>query len=141
MGCSRGKKNLGTEIRIGVQCRNGSRTPSAPTAAPTYRVYTEAGVNVVNGSLPPTEKASTTGLFEYMLPLNSSFSTGRHYVRYAYAISGTSYADMDAFEVLAGGDATGMYNALFSLDQASGSDWLLGTTDMGKIILNRGPRT
>lgn len=139
MGVFRGRKLLGSEIRLGVQCRDGNRTPNAPTAAPTYRVYTEAGTNVVNGSLPPTERYTTTGLFEYMLPLNTSFSTGRHYVRYAYAISGTNYVDFDAFEVVAGGNTAGTFTSLFFLDKPD-SDWVVGITDQGTVSLNRGPR-
>lgn len=135
----RGRKPLGTEIRIGVQSRNGSRVPVAPDAAPTFRVYSEAGGSaVVTGSLPPTERYQTTGLFEHMLPLNSSFSAGRYYVIYKWAISSTNYADMDAFEVLAGGDANGMFNSLFFLDKPAG-DWILGITDMGTVSLHRGP--
>lgn len=137
----RGRKPLGSEIRIGVQCRNGSRTPLAPDAAPTYRVYAEAGGSAVaTGSLPPTERYQTTGLFEHMLPLNSTFAAGRYYVRYAYAISATNYVDVDSFEVLASGDANGMFNSLFFLDRPAGQDWLLGVTDQGVVTLNRGPR-
>ena len=135
----RHRQFLGHEQRIGVQCRDGNRTPGAPTAAPTFRVYNESGTNIVNGSLPPTERYTTTGLHEYMLPLNSSFSAGRYFVRYAYAISGTNYVDFDAFEVLAGGDAKGSEISVFFLDRPD-SDWIISTVDQGAVTLNRGPR-
>lgn len=139
MGVFRGRSRLGQEIRIGVQCRNGSRTPSAPTAAPTYRIYSEAGgAAVVTGSLPPTERYVTTGLFEYMQRLTSSFSAGRYYVLYGYAVSGTNYVDFDAFEVVAGGNVNGMFQSLFHLDRPD-SDWIIGVLDSGTVSINRGP--
>ncbi len=133
----RGRKFLGEEIRIGCQCAAG-RVPGAPTAAPTYRVYTEAGVNVVNGSLPPTERYITTGLFEYMLPLNASFSAGRHFVSYRWTISGTQYAAIDSFQITAGGSTNGMVNSMFFLDRPDG-DWITVQTDSGGTKINRGP--
>lgn len=135
-----GRRVLGDEISLAVQCKNGSGTPSAPTAAPTYRVYTEAGTNVVNGSLPPIERYTATGLFGRMLPLNSSFSTGRHYVRYAYAISGTNYVDTECFEVVAGGNVSGQHIAMHYIERPDGQDWILTQTDQASVTLNRGPR-
>ncbi len=139
MGVYRNRSRLGQEIRIGVQCRNGSRTPSAPDAAPTFRIYPEAaGAAVITGSLPPTERYTATGLFEYMQRLTSAFSAGRYYVRYAYAISAVQYVDFDAFEVTAGGNTAGMFLSLMFLDRPD-SDWIIGQLDMGTISINRGP--
>ena len=135
----RGRKILGDEIRIGVQCRNGSRTPGAPTAAPTYRVYDETGTLVTSGSLPPTERYAVTGLFEYMLRLISPFTTGRYHVRYAYAISGTNYAALDSFEIQPSGNAGGQILSMLYLDRPD-ADWIVATTDQGTVSLNRGPR-
>lgn len=135
----RGRKQVGNEIRIGVQTVNGSRTPTAPDAAPTYRVYTEAGTLVTNGSLPPTERYTTTGLFEYMLPVYSLFSTGRHWVRYDWIISGTHYAGIDSFEVLAGGNTAGCFISMMFLDRPD-ADWIVGQTDAGTTSINRAPR-
>lgn len=136
-----GRKRLGEQIRLGVQCAPGNtRTPTAPDAAPTFRIYTEAGVNVVNGSLPPREKFTVTGLFEYMRQLNSLFSTGRHYVRYQYAISSTNYVALDAFEIVTGGDTGGQVISMEFLDTPA-SDWILFQTDSGNTGINRGPHT
>ncbi len=139
MGVYRNRYRLGQEIRIGVQCRNGSRTPLGPDAAPAYRIYSEAGGSaVVTGSLPPTERYTTVGLHEYMQRLTASFAAGRYYARYTYAISGTQYVDFDAFEVTVGGNTAGMFNSLMFLDRPD-SDWLIGTLDSGSVSINRGP--
>lgn len=140
MGVYRNRSRLGREIRIGVQCRNASRTPSAPDAAPAYRIYSEAaGAAVVTGSLPPTERYTATGLFEYMQRLTSAFATGRYYVRYTYAVSSTQFVDFDSFEVTAGGDVSGMVNSMFFLDRPD-SDWIVATLDSGTVTINRGPK-
>ena len=136
----RGRKILGDEIMLAVQCRNSSKAPSAPTAAPTMKIYTAAGVLVLSRSIPPIEKNTATGLFGIMQPLNSSFSAGRHYARYTYAISGTDYVDLDAFEILAGGNASGQYISLFHLDRPDGVDFVLGQIDQGGVVVNRGPK-
>lgn len=136
---NRGREKLGADIRIGVQCRDGNRTPQAPTAAPTFRVYTEGGTLVTSGTVPPTERYQTTGLHEFMLPLNALFSTGRQYVRYLYAISGVNYVDVDVFEIVGGGNVAGSFNQLFHLDRPD-SDWIIGVTEQGNVSLNRGPR-
>lgn len=135
----RGRKILGDEILLGVQCKSAG-TPTAPDAAPTMKIYTEAGAAVLSKAIPPLDRYSATGLFEYMQPLNSSFAAGRYFVRYTYVISGaTKAAPIDSFEIVAGGSADGMYNALFYLDRPDGNDWVLGTTDQGTLTNNRGP--
>lgn len=139
MGQFRGRKILGDEIRLGVQCRNASRTPSAPTAAPQMRIYAEAGTLVLSKAIPPTEKSVVTGLFEYMQPLNSSFSAGRYYARYTWSVSGTDFVDWDCFEIKPGGDASGQYIALAFLDRPD-ADWIVAQHDMGGVVVNRGPR-
>lgn len=140
MGVYRNRNPKGVHVQIGVQCRTGSRVPTAPTAAPTFRVYFEDGTLVASGSLPPTERYQTAGLHQYMLFLGTAFSTaGRYYVRYAYAISGTNYVDMDSFEVLANGATGGMVNSIYFLDRPD-SDWIVATTDSGGTPINRGPR-
>ena len=132
-------KVLGDEIFLGVQCVNASGTPTAPDAAPTMHIATAAGVKVLSKSIPPQDKFNATGWFGYMQPLNSSFSTGRHFVRYSWAISSTQFVLVDHFEILAGGSTDGQYVSLFYLDRPDGQDYVLGQTDQGTMTVNRGP--
>ncbi len=135
------RKQIGEELFLLVQSAPGNtRTPTAPTAAATFRIYTEAGVNVLNGSLPPIERYGVTGLFAFMQRLTSAFSTGRHYIRYQYAISGTNYVKLAAFEALAGGSSSGTVISMAYLDRPDGNDWLVCQTDSGATTINRGPR-
>ena len=135
-----GRKQVGEEIHLSVQTRNPSRTPTASTAAPTFRIYSDAGTNVLNGSLPPTERYAVTGLFEFAQRLTSAFSAGRYFVRYQYAISGTNYCPpIDFFEVLAGGSSSGTVISMAYLDRPDGNDWIVTQTDSGATTINRGP--
>lgn len=139
----RGRKAIGEEIMLGLQCVNSTGVPTAPDAAPTMKIYTSsgAGVLVLSKAIPPREQFTATGLFEYEQPLNSSFSTGRHVVRYTYSISSTAYVgEPDFFEIVAGGSSNGMKDALFCLDRPDQRDWVLTTTDMGTLAANRGPK-
>lgn len=137
----RGRKILGDEIYLGVQCVNASGTPTAPDAAPTMHICTSAGVKVLSKQIPPQDKFSATGWFGYMQPLNSSFATGRYFVRYSWAISSTTYTTQpDTFEIVAGGSSYGQYVSMFYLDRPDGNDFFLGQTDQGSVTVNRGPR-
>lgn len=130
----RGRGILGDELFLGVQCSD------APDAAPEMRIYTEAGVLVTTKQLPPLDR-SATGLFGYMLPLGTGFSTGRHYARYTYAVSGDQRSELDAFEILPGGHADGQIISMAFLERPDGNDWIIAQDDMGTgPRIFRGPR-
>lgn len=137
----RGSKVLGDEIPLGVQCANPAGVPTAPDAAPVMKVYTNAGVLVRSMSIPP-DKGGATGLFSYMLPLNSLFSTGRHFVRYSYLILGVTYVpdDIDVFVINPGGSADGEFLSLHYMDRPDQQDWVLGQTSQGVLTAARGPQ-
>lgn len=135
---------LGDELEITLQCVTPStKVATVPDAAPTIKVYTEAGTLVVSKTLPPIDKQNVTGLFGIMLPLNSSFSTGRHVVRKEFVVSATTYVDeeLDFFEIKAGGHSGGQIVSMAFIDRPEqNSDWIVSQTDMGQIGLLRGPQ-
>lgn len=137
-----GRAPLGREIPLYVQCTSTAGAPTAPDAAPTMKIYAQGGGSpVVSKTIPPLERYTATGLFQYMQMLTSAFSAGLYYVRFDYLVSATAKAAQGTFEVTAGGDANGMVNSLFFLDRpGSGQDWLLATLDSGTVSLNRGPK-
>jgi hypothetical protein len=134
----RGRKKLGDEIFLAVQCRNGSNTPTAPDAAPLMTVYNESGTKIISKAIPPIDRYTATGLFGIMLPLNSVWSAGRYAVYYNYLIAATQFSGSDNFEITAGGDAAGQVISLFYLDRPD-VDWLVYQTDMGNTTINRNP--
>lgn len=138
---SLGRFILGDEVPLGVQCVNGSGVPSAPTSAPTMQIYTSAGTAVLSKQIPPQDQYSATGWFGYKQALNSSFATGRYYVRYEYDVGGTTYAgEVDAFEIVDGGSTDGQILSMFFLDRPDGNDYMLVQTDQGTLGVNRGPK-
>ena len=137
----RGTRILGDEIMLGCSCDPGNGVPTAPDSAPTMRIYDSTGTLVVGKTIPPLDKFSSTGLFSYMQPLNSSFATGRYVVRYSYVISGTTYTpEFDVFEIVAGGNAAGQGISMFYLDRPDQNDFILAQTDSGSLTISRGPR-
>lgn len=137
----RGRTIVGAEILLGCSCDHGTGVPTAPDAAPTMRVYNESGTLVVSKQIPPLDRFTATGLFQYMLPITSAFSTGRHIVRYDYLIGAiTHVADLDTFEVVDGGDDDGQFLSLFYLDRPDGQDFILGMTEQGSLTISRGPK-
>lgn len=132
-------KVLGDEIELSVLCRVGNIAVT-PDAAPTVDVYTETGTQVISLSIPPRNKYGITGLFTYMLPLTSLFSTGRHVVRKTFISSGQEYlAPLEYFDIKAGGNASGQFIALGFLERPGG-DFLVGQVDAGALVVNRGPK-
>jgi len=134
----RGRKVLGDEIPLGVQCTSTSGVPSAPTAAPVMTIYSDAGTKIVQKSLPPSDKYGATGLFGVNQPLNSSFATGRYWVLYTYAVSGNNRNALDSFEVVGGGSTSGQRIAMAWMDRPDGNDWLISQTNQGSIQMDRG---
>lgn len=135
-----GRKVLGEEITVGVQCRDSTGVPSNPTDAPTIDVVDDAGTSVVSMTIPPVSLTLAPGMFAYNLPLDDRFSVGRYCVRYSWVISAVNYAILGYFEIVAGGDVDGLVNAMFYLDRPDGRDWIVTTSTMGVQRLHRGPQ-
>lgn len=135
-----GKVILGSQLRLTVQC-TAAGVPTAPDSAPTLKVYTDTGTLVRSLTVPPQDQTNATGLFGYLLPLNSSYSTGKHFALWSWVISSTTYTrELDHFEIVAGGHADGMLNAMFYLDRPDGNDWILTTSEQGVQRVHRGPQ-
>lgn len=94
-----------TTFGFPIQCANSSRTPTAPDAAPTWRIYGPAGgAALLTGTAPNTDTDSQTG-FRFVtgvqVTLGNNFAAGNTYtVRAAYAISSVSEVDIGTFVVV-----------------------------------------
>ena len=134
-----GRRVLGDEIFLRVQCMNSSKQPAAPDAAPTVSIYNESGTRILTKSIPPLERYSTTGFFGYMQQLNSLFAVGRYAVYYSYTVSATQGdPGDDNFEVMGGGNTAGQVISMMYLDRPD-SDFILAQLDSGATSINRGP--
>lgn len=85
-----GHVNLEGTIPLQVRCANSSGVPTAPDAAPTYKILNGAGTALTTGTLSSTDAASLTGARSgtATAAAASGFASGNiYYIHYDYAIS------------------------------------------------------
>lgn len=100
-------KQLGDRQDLSVRTTNNLLAPVAPTAAPNYAVYSNAGTKVASGKLPAKDAFRTTGWFEWPLFLGSAYAAGNYTVLYSWIENSRHHHEIDTFEIMAGGDADG----------------------------------
>ena len=93
---------VGDSLAMYILCRNGSLVPTAPDAAPAYYIYDSSGNLVTNSTLSASDHNSKTGFRRGAVTLSSGtgFAVGRYTVLYTYAISATSYAVEQFFQIV-----------------------------------------
>ena len=94
-----------TTFGFPIQVTNGSRTPSAPDAAPTWRIYQGGGTSaLLTGTASGTDTDSQTGfrmVTGVSITSGNGFASGNTYVvRAAYAVSATNECDIGTFVVV-----------------------------------------
>ena len=138
MGKYLGGFQVGDVVPVTVQCHDGSRVPTDPSAAPTVRVYSAAGSTIETDlKMSRHPHRGETGLFLLRLFLDGDYSEGHYEVRVAYTVS-VARRPRFRFQVLPGGNAKGAYRALAYYDK-TGGDYLVGETDSNELEIRRGP--
>ena len=93
---------LGGTLRLPLQCRNSSGTPTTPDAAPTWSIYGDSDTAVITGSLGSGDVDSKDGLRagNVVVSAGNGFASGQlYYVRFAYEISSSERAAIATFAV------------------------------------------
>lgn len=135
----RGRYQIGEYVPLTVWCIDGNGTPTLPDQAPIARVYSDAAL-VLDVRMPIRDRYILTGYFQYPLFLDGRFAAGGHRVVYEYQLSSTLYmADLDTFEVTAGGHADGAILSMFWFNRPT-ADFLLTQVDSGRLVRRRNPR-
>ena len=107
------RKRMGQHIVLRVLCTNGDKTPSNPTAPPCVAVYQDDGTKVLyQKKMAIEDRGGQTGLFKYILFLDSSYPVGSYRATYTYQLSSVSYLKEEMFQVMDGGDEDGTTIAL-----------------------------
>lgn len=94
-----------TTFGFPIQVTNASRTPSAPDAQPTYRIYgPSGGAALLTGTAAASDTDSQTGLrwvTNVAVTGANGFAAGStYYVRAAYAVSSVNEVDVGVFSVV-----------------------------------------
>ncbi len=134
----RGRKQLGSELFVGVLCTGANKKPAAPVTAPVMQVLSSSGP-VGSMSLPAVDANFITGLFGYRLFLGALFAVGLYTVVYTYQIGATVYADQDTFEIIPGGDPNGAVVSLFPFLPGVNT-FLIKQLDGGALVFGKNPR-
>lgn len=133
-----GTYQLGDLVPVSVWTVDSSGTPAEPDDAPAVLVMDSSGSIVDALAIPIVDRNHVTGFFQYRIPLDAEYSTGYWTVHVNYAISSTAYADLQTFEILAGGNNEGNGIALHMFKQPS-ADYVLLQTDHGRLKRLRNP--
>lgn len=134
----RGRKQLGQEIVLGVQCTDSNGSPVAPDAAPTMKIYSQTGTLYANRQIPAQDKARIPGLFADKEFLNSTFAVGQFTAVYTWAVATVKFSATDDFEILPGGNAGGEFISLH-FHQGTQDNFVTGQTNAGYIPRYRNP--
>lgn len=132
-----GPFRLGEEVSLVCQTVNGTGAVFAPTDPPTVRVM--AGTTLVETFSMPLAVDPQTGLFAYKLFLDSAYSTGVHEVSYKWVISGTTFQQLDRFEIVAGGNSKGAVTSVYPYFRPD-ANLLVRSTSSGELLAGRNPR-
>lgn len=136
---SLGNYQLGDWIPFYLQCRDSSRTPVAPTAQPTAKVYTSGGTLKATVNLPVARKKTVdVGFFGCAHRLSSLYATGNYVVIYEYAHGGNTYRKTDMFSVVGGGNSNGNVVASYTLTRPEAT-YVVFQDDDGTVYQGRGP--
>ena len=132
-----GSYQLGDIVQLSVWCLNGTDTPVEPDAAPLAIVYSSTNTAEAR-SLPIKDRERITGYFHYRTNLDASYTAGYYTVMVNYKISGTNFAKLWHFQVLAGGNDQGNGISMHFFKQP-GADYVLLQTDQGTMKRLRNP--
>jgi len=139
-----GQYQLGDWVFISIRTQTNAALPAKPDAAPSAQIYDTNGI-VATLTLPSINRHRATGIFGQRLFLGTlagsgiSYSAGKHFVYYEWAISATAGASLDVFDIVASGHADGTPVAMTHYDRPH-ADFLLFQLDGGKLVRGRNPQ-
>lgn len=133
-----GRYHIGDEVPLVVQTTDASEVPTAPDSAPTFTIYTAAGVAVIsNRTMPPVDREVATGLFGCGQFLGDVFTEGFYIVRFKWTISAFNGASDYTFEVLPGDG--GGHNIAMGVLRKPHATFVLRQLTSGRLTAGRNP--
>jgi hypothetical protein len=92
-----GQYQLGDRLPIRVLCSDADDLPVEPDEAPRACVRNVSGVAVPDLWLPPLDRTSAPGLFQYPLHLDARFATGYYVAEISWKAGGNPRATACSF--------------------------------------------
>lgn len=130
----------GEWVSIPLVCRNASGDEANPTAAPVLNIYRADDTPILDDvTMARFAQGERTGYFNRAVQLTSSYTAGRYFALITYAVSGSNKAELHFFEVVAGGNSSGAYVALWYYPRPH-AKYIVGQLDTGTLEMRRGPK-
>ena len=137
--------NLGT-LQVGgwlplrARCLTGSAVPTLPSSPVNVyaTIYSDAGAVIDHLALSIMDRYLVTAHFGRCFQLDGDYSAGHYFVLYTWAIAGTFGGDIDWFEVVAGGSASGAVVSAVELQRPE-AKYLVHEYDSGTVAQGRNP--
>lgn len=129
--------HLPLRVRSVAPATNVPTLPSTPVNV-FASIYSAAGTLVDQVQLPICERYKVTALFSRMFQLDGDYSAGQYSVHYTWAVAGNFGGDVDSFEVIPGGSASGTVVSGFEM-QMPEAKYLVHEYDSGSIVQGRNP--
>lgn len=130
---------LGDHAYFWLRCRAATGIDQEPDAAPTLAILDSVGAEIATSTMIPVDRGRTAGLFRGSVYLGSQFSTGKHTATCTWLVSGTSYSQDLAMEILPGGDANGTVIGLYQYERPYATHLVLHTS-RGSLMTRKNPR-
>lgn len=134
-----GRKQLGDEFLVLLQCKTGASVPTAPDACPYLDFWLNGTTLAATVRMAPTEKGKIVGAFHYGVFLDETFSEGYWQAVMRYTLSSVPYQQVDTFRIIPGGHADGPIVAIKEYRKA-GANFIVRVTKGGKIKFGRNPQ-
>lgn len=136
----RGRHQVGEEVALAVLCKGATGVPVDPDACPKMDVYGPTGKRVSGKPIPILDPGGSTGLFQGKVYLDESYSVGAYSVVYRWDAGGTQGEAWDAFEICAGGGASGQVISLFNYERPQ-ANHLVQQRTSGRLYKGKNPRS
>ena len=133
-----GRLRLGEFLPVRLNCLNATGVPTDPVEAPLADIFIDT-TKIISFRIPIEDKWKTVGQFQHRFFLGAIYSVGHGAVHLTYKIGSTHFAEIQQFDLIAGGDEAGSAIALHHFVPAH-ADFLLEQTDSGRLLRRRNPR-
>jgi len=132
-----GSYAVGEILPLFFWCRTDAGTPVAPDTAPIATIRSAS--QLIQSVRLPAVPGTSGMIFQHGLFLgDTDYAVGKYFVEYTYILSAVNKAQMDVFELVAGGDFDGQGISMHFMRQPAG-DFVLVQGMSGRVLRRKNP--